>query len=305
LAAVLLAGAFVVASGQSQAAPTRTAHGITITPAFQQVTIKPGETEHPLKLSVTNNEATTQTLELSAADFNTLNDTGGLLFVGANPTALQKKYGLAKWISLPEKQLSLAPGQTASIDAKILNLPDLTSGGHYGAIMISAGGQNQNASNRVSLHPVASSLLFVTKTGGDTHKLSLSDVTINHSLFHLPGSVTLRFHNDGNTHLIPRGTVTLTNSKGKLISKGIINDNSGIILPETFRKYFVPLQSVSHTGFPGRYTIKVDFRFDGIDQFREFKKSFLFIPAGTIIASVLIIAIIVFAVIKSWRHRRD
>jgi hypothetical protein len=299
LSMIILLAAVITTGRVGRAAPAVT-QGITITPVFQQVNIPEGADQQPINFSVTNNEKSTQTLSLSAADFNTLNETGGLLFVGANPTALQKKYGLAEWLALPQKQIVLQPGQTVQIKGSVLNLATLSAGGHYGALMLTSAGPGNSGPNNITLHPIASSLIFVTKLGGDTHRLGLSNVSLNRSLFHLPGSVTLRFHNDGNTHLTPRGTVTITNSSGKLISKGIINVDSGIILPETFRRYYVPLQSVSQANLPGSYVVKVDYRFDGINQFREYKQSFIYAPAGSIVLIASALIIIVFVL---WRIR--
>lgn len=284
------------------AAPT----GITVSPAFQQVSIDSSEATQPVSFTIINNKDSAQTISLSAQDFNSLSETGGLLFVGANPTQLQKKYGLAEWLQLPQKSLTLQPKQSIKITANILNLASLSAGGHYGALMIGLDNGGKAAGNsNVSLHPVASSLLFVTKIGGDTHKLSLANVYVKHSLLRLPSSVTLRFHNDGNTHLIPRGSVSLYDGRHRLISKGIINQDSGIILPGTFRRYTVFLSSVSRPLLPGHYTLNVDFRFDGISQYRRYSTSFFSMPrlARTIevLAAVLILAVIGWWAVRNYR----
>jgi hypothetical protein len=298
---VLFIAGFFILSSQGQAANTQPPSGITVSPAFQQVSLPSDESQQPVTFSITNNEPTTKTLNLSTQDFNTLNETGGLLFVGANPTELQKKYGLAKWISLPVKQIAVQPGQTVKINANILNQPDMTPGGHYGALMISTAAPSDS---NISIHPVASSLLFITKLGGDIHKLGLADVELSHTLFKFPNNVTLRFHNDGNTHLIPRGRVTITNSKGDVISKGIINDDSGLILPETYRRYYVPLQMVSKTNLPGTYQLHVDFRFDGIEQFRSYQQSFRYLPVVYLLVPVLLIMVALAIIFRYRSHKR-
>jgi hypothetical protein len=296
LLAGLLTGVLLLAAN-ANAANQPLPKGITVTPAFQQVSIDSGTSQQPINFSVTNNEPSSQTLSLTAADFNTLNESGGLFFVGTNPTDLQKKYGLAKWLSLPQPQITLAPKQTQTIKAEILNLPDMPAGGHYGALMFAVAQANPNHSgNNVALHPVASSLLFVTKLGGDTHKLGLQKVSLSHSLFGLPGSVNLRFHNDGNTHVIPRGVASLIDPHGRVVSKGIINDDSGIILPQTFRQYHVPLQKVVASNLPGRYKVKIDFRFDGISQFRTYQQTFTYLPVGSMVIIIIAIAGLVIAI---------
>jgi hypothetical protein len=269
------------------------AKGVTISPAFQQVSINQDEAEHPVTFRITNNETAARTYDLSAADFNTLGESGGLFFIGTNPTELQKKYGLAKWFSLPEKTITVQPKQTFTLNAKIENLPDLSPGGHYGALMLSQNNQPSGGQSRVSVHPIASSLMFITKLGGDTHKLDLSGVSLKHSLFTLPSGVTLRFQNTGNTHVVPRGIVTLSTPQGRLISRGVINEDSNIILPQTFRQYSVSLQKVSNAYAVGRYELNVSFRFDGIDQYRSYRQSFYIFPILTLVIILLIFSALI------------
>lgn len=255
--------------------------GVTVSPAFQQVSIPAGETQHPVSFTITNDEPIAQTFDLSAADFNTLGESGGLFFVGTNPTALQKKYGLAEWFSLPQSSITLQPKQSQTIQAEILNLPGMAAGGHYGALLLSAEtGQTAQAGNNISLHPIASSLMFVTKTGGDIHSLLLNSVSLDRSLFRLPSSLTLRFYNNGNTHVVPRGVIKLTTASGKLIAQGVINQDSNIILPQTYRQLYVPLTKFAGASAISKYDLKVDFRFDGISQYREYRSSFWRIDPG-------------------------
>jgi hypothetical protein len=119
-------------------------------------------------------------------------------------------------------------------------------------------------------------------------------VYVNHGLFKLPTSVTLRFHNDGNTHVVPRGVISLLTKNGKLISKGVINENSNIILPQNFRRYTVNLETVSNAGIGGAYTLKTDFRFDGIDIYRSYKTSFYYISAYALIFVIILLAAILY-----------
>jgi len=292
----------VAAGNRHGLAASQTAQpsGITVSPAFQQVIIQPGEAQQPISFRITNDKTTSQALVLSTADFNTLSESGGLFFVGTNPTELQKKYGLAKWLSLPQKQVTLQPKQTITISGAILNLPDLAPGGHYGALLLALqNSPSATSSNSIAVHPIASSLLFATKLDGDTHKLYLSNVYLDRKLLNLPTSVTLRFRNDGNTHVIPRGVVTITSPSGKLVSRGIINESSGIILPEVYRQYAVPLQTIASANTPGKYKLQVDFRFDGISQYRTYRQSLFLAPIGELLIAVgLCLAALVVVLIR-------
>lgn len=291
-AAIMLVPLYAVGHLAAAAGP----QGVTVSPAFQQVSVLPGETSHQVTFKITNNESSVQSFDLSATDFNTLGESGGLFFVGTNPTALQKKYGLAKWFSLPQDSLTLGPGQSATINAQILNLPDLAPGGHYGALMLASASQPGAAPNSVALHPIASSLMFVTKVGGDTHRLQLSSVKSDANFLKLPSNVTLRFYNDGNTHVIPRGVIKLSTAGGKLVSRGVINQDSNIILPGMYRQIQAPL--VKSAGGPaiGRYQLSVDFRFDGYDTYREYKTTFWHIEPSFIVGlALLAVSVVILA----------
>jgi hypothetical protein len=301
LLAALAASFFGMLSLKTRAA---TPSGITVSPAFQQVSIPQGQASVPIKFTVTNHQTKTQTIKLGTQDFNTLGETGGLVFVGSNPTELQKKYGLAKWVELPQTRLTIQPNQTATVNASVLNLSTLNPGGHYGALMLALNDSGQS-NNSVVLHPIASSLLFVTKLGGDTHRLGLAGVESKHNIFNLPGNVTLRFQNAGNTHVIPRGIVTLSDPKGHIVKKGIINQDSNIILPETVRKLSVPLQTISTSHLPGSYTIKVDFRFDGFSQYREYKQGFINIPVVVVIIVLALLVMAFYWALRLLGHKRN
>lgn len=282
------------ASAQTPVKTSQPPTGITVSPAFQQIAVKETEAQKPLEFKITNNRAEAQTINISTADFNALSESGGLFFVGTNPTQLQKKYGLATWLSLPQTTVTIQPRQTATIKAVVLNQTSLAPGGHYGALMLSLALPDANpAKTNITVNPIASSLLFVTKLGGETYRLELSSLSFSRGPFNLPGSVSLRFYNKGNTHLTPRGTVEVIAPSGRLISKGIINENSGLILPESFRVYSVDMKKVSAANLPGRYKLEVKYRFDGFDGFRTYQKSFLlFSPLGLVIVAILLAVIL-------------
>jgi hypothetical protein len=265
--------------------------GTTISPASAQIELQGAEVQHPLQFKITNNESEAQTINISTADFNTLGESGGLAFVGTNPTAIQKKYGLATWVALPQNTITVQPKQTTTINAYIQNQPNMSPGGHYGALMlaISTPGSGSKDRVKVALHPIASSLLFVNKIGGDTHTLKLTNVMVAKNPFKLPGSVTLRFKNDGNTHLVPRGVVSITSPNGKLISRGVINEDSGLVLPETYRRFSVPLKTISPPLRPGKYTLRVDFRFDGYNNFRSYQSKILLLTPLVLIEAILVL----------------
>jgi hypothetical protein len=119
------------------------------------------------------------------------------------------------------------------------------------------------------------------------------DAKASHSLFRLPSSVSLKFQNTGNTHVVPRGLVTITNPSGQLVSKGIVNQDSNIQLPQTSRIFDVTMQSISHSSSAGHYKLTVNYRFDGYANFRTYQTNFLLVPVTDLAALIILVVALV------------
>ena len=83
----------------------------------------------------------------------------------------------------------------------------------------------------------------------------------------VPEKIFLRFQNAGNTHLVPRGIVTVRDSLDRVVRRSVLNEDSGRILPESFRMYTVSLKNGVPAFLPGKYVISVEYRYDGSDEF--------------------------------------
>lgn len=258
-------------SGNSVQAESRT--GLTISPAISRAIIGQNEAEKSLEFNITNNTKTYIRLKITTLDFGALDETGGLFLIG-QPNDFQKKYGLANWLSLATPYVELAPSQSSSIKVSIINKDSLSPGGHYGAITFNSEASDSNGNSQINLKPVLTGLIFATKEGGAKPHLALNTFDHPRDWAHLPKNINLRFQNFGNIHLTPRGLVMITDPIGRVVSGGIINQNSGIILPSTFRRYSTPLNSSQIAYVPGKYKLTIRYRYDGEDNFRIIETTF-------------------------------
>jgi hypothetical protein len=251
--------------------------GFTIAPLFQEISLEKDQSSNSFSVDVTNATDAPEVLRISVLDFGTLNETGGVAFLGSSSDF---KYSLASWVSLEKDAIVLNPGETQTVKGTIENKESLSPGGHYGAIFFKSEDQNVSESNSssVAFDPSFASLLFVRKIGGEAYSLNLKSQEINAKLFFLPSKVQLRFQNTGNVHVYPRGIVSLTDPLGREVRKGIINTDSGIILPETFRIYPTDLIKIATAYLPGRYTLTIGYRFDGKNDFTIVQTKILIIP---------------------------
>jgi len=290
-----------ISLGQSSAArkPVPLKGGITLTPFEKQISVVPGDASESFTLTLTNHTSSLQELHLTAHDFGSLNDTGGVLLEGSKAKSYSQKYGLTSWLTLGTDTVDLQPGESADVPVTVENRSSLQPGGHYGAVVASVNSLDDETSNHVVVNQQLLSLLFVKKLGGEHYELKLTGVEQNGNWFHLPNDIKLRFQNPGNVHVTPRGIVRLKSPTGKVLAQGIINSESAYILPETFRELYVPLTRVSSAPpLPGIYHIEVEYRYDGLSKAALKTSAVRYLNIGGIGLILLILLVLVYVLKK-------
>lgn len=299
ISAVLFCAVVLLTPGVLVAAPqTKQPAGITVAPFLQSVSVASFETSKQITVTVANHTTSKRLLKVSVADFGSLNETGGVAFVGeSSKTAL--KHGLKNWLTLDRTQLTLAPGQQIKVNGTVNTDKGFEPGGHYGAILFNQVDSFSQPASTVAASPTVSALVFVDKLGGETHDLHLADVSFSRSWWQLPSVATLRFQDPANTEVVPRGTITITRGK-QVVKRGIINEDSAIILPGTFRQLPVNLFAVSGSWLPGSYQVDVSYRYEGVAQTMHHRQKLLVIPLPFMILIVVMFAFVA----AGWHWRR-
>lgn len=272
--------------------PSKRPIGITISPAFQDITLLPSMANETFTISVTNNTSEPYEFSLSVVDFGSLDESGGVLFAGQTERKLNYRYGLSQWATVERDRIVVEPKATEKVPVTIINKESLSPGGHYGALLLSPTNSGERPT-KVQINQVLSSLLFVKKQGGEIYNLSLRDYKLQQKIFQSPDSLELRFQNAGNVHVVPRGIVTVTDLQGRVVKKGSINAGSALALPETFRRMTVPLDSMASSWMPGKYQVSIQYRFDGTDSFqtRTFEYFYLSVWYVAVLISLVILGI--------------
>jgi hypothetical protein len=277
--------------------------GITVSPFLQQVDINAADTTKTFSLTLTNNTQSAQQLTLSTQDVGSLSDSGGIRFISRSD--YQQRYGLTSWIALATDLVDLNPGQSKAVEVTIENKTSLQPGGHYGVVIAYVASATPQASDGVQISQQLTSLIFVTKHGGEHYDLSLKAVAPNGNWLHLPDTVRLQFYNPGNVHVIPRGIVSLKNAAGHVIAHGVINDDSNIILPDASRQIYVKL-SLPNTALqlPGPYSISVDYRYDGLATTTNKTVLLHFIGLKIYLVIIVMLGLLGFVVVSQYRRSK-
>lgn len=306
---VLLVGVVVgpASGGQALAVANGVGSAYSVTPAFQDASVDQQATQD-LSIQLANHTATDQSFKLSVADFGSLNESGGVAFLGSGTGDLGKPYGLTSWLTLDHNVVFVPAGKSVKIIATVQNRESLAPGGHYGAVLATAitdEGAPKAVAPQVGLHAVLSSLILLTKTGGAAPGLKLVSERFSHNPAVLPTEIEQRFQSSGNVHVVPRGIVEIRDPARRLVSRGALNVDSEYILPESFRKIPVTLTPVAGAWLPGRYSIVTTYRYDGRTKTKVFRDSVWY--AGTIavwLAWLVLVGGIIFAGWWLWWRRR-
>lgn len=256
---------FALGVGTAQAAPTKS---IVVSPAYQEATISATQPSKLLTVTYFNRTGNDHTFKLSTADFGSLDESGGVLFLGQPANELEHRYGLASWMQLGTDTLFLPAGSSKQLTVTIENRTTLAPGGHYGVVMATAVGDPARPGESgadVGVRQVITSLVLLTKDGGGDPQLKLVSQSLNANLWKLPSTADLRFQNTGNVHVTPYGTIEVKDPLGTVVERSALNEGSVVILPESFRKLKSSFMPIHKAVWPGRYTITTSYRYDGTD----------------------------------------
>lgn len=266
--------------------------GLTVSPPLKEITLNSGLIQTSFEVTLKNTTGKTINATYKLVDLKSLGQYGGSTL---DKAGLPDAYNLTNWMRLAgaDKQ-KIANGETAIIKTIIDNRTDLSPGGHYGAVIITTSPESASEGS-VNLNQQIISLVFVKKLGGEKYGLNLESLKPNKSSS-LPNSAELLFRNTGNVHVTPRGYVEITDPKGKLVAKGIINPDSSIVLPDATRKYVTIMQSVSNSSVAGKYKITAYYRYDGQ---AEFSTKSLYFERSVSAKTIVLVALLSLLVIAS------
>jgi len=252
---------------------------LRISPFYSDVTIGEKDESKQLVFKIANQSSGETSVKLSFVDLGTLDASGGIPFQGMKleEGAPGGKYSLAEWVRMEKEQETIGPGETKDIIVTILNDGKLSSGGHYGALMVQAQSSEENENLKMKVSPILTAMVFLKKEGGEIYDLVLDKNEMKKTYFSFPEKVTLLFSNRGNVHVIPRGTVTVKDLLGRTIARSAINIESRLILPETSRTMEVPIRKFPGIRLSGKYEIQIDHRYDGKNEFDSQKIGFYYI----------------------------
>ncbi len=221
-----------------------TTHAVSLAPSVLEIQTKRGSVVEQT-ISVINTKGMEQTYFLGVLKFTPSADGGSPQFISSEVD----HSGLPQWIQLPFTEFRVAANSKASVPFAIAVPTDVASGGYYAAITVSQAPSDVVADNGAVIEAKVASLILLTVEGDTVEKLELLDFSAVGANVRssLSGSYVYRLQNQGNVHVMPTGTVNLTDVFGRKVMSLDANPELGRVLPSSTRSYRV--EGASTHGF--------------------------------------------------------
>jgi hypothetical protein len=273
---------------------------VTVNPAYLEVSLQNPEQEKSFTIGYTNSGRRTISLEISAIDFKQQNERGGISFLGEQGNVYS--YSLSSFLTFATNNLILEPNATEELLVTVKNRQDLSPGGHYAAIIAKVSSESDTP-NVIS--PAVSSLIFMRKIGGERFNLSIRSIDWPDMpvVFQMPQTTEAVFQNEGNIHVVPYGRIDVKDMFGRNIYKGILNNTSAIVMPETRR--VIP---ITFTRLAWMMPISLNtMQLEGSDLLKKtnytYQETFLYINPISLLFLLLLPALLLIKRIKSQRPK--
>lgn len=205
------------------------------------------------------------------------------------------------WVMIDRDRLTLLPGESSKL--RLNYAKELSPGGHYAALIAELS-DNTELKDPENSHVVLQGMLvtpiFVrAKEGKRLEQLVVGSIETPSVLWSYPSEVILLITNKGNIESAPFSKINVRNSQGEVVSSGIINESSSLLLPSTTRRYASLLESKSDFVLPGRYEISGMIQTSEAEV--EIKHNFVTLGSWHIYVLIGLTFLIVVLMIVIWR----
>jgi hypothetical protein len=220
--------------------------GISVSPPTYELSANPGD-EITNTIRVDNPVDQALEVTVSPRNFTALGEEGQV-----NLTEEDGTFSLAKWITITPASATVAPRASYEFQYTIKVPSNAEPGGRFGSLVFKTAAKPLNGQTGVSVGQEVGSLLFLKIAGNVQEKSSISQFrTMSQVNEYKPVKFEVRVKNEGNVHIRPTGSITITNFFGKKVATVPIDSRN--VLPGAIRKMEAEWKGGSRFFF-GKYT---------------------------------------------------
>lgn len=266
---------------------------LSVSPTLFNMSANPGQ-EWQSSVRVINSNSYDLNIYVEVVNFAPDGEAGQGRFITPN-TSDDKRDTFAEWITVENREISIAPEQTIQVPFTIKVPMDAPPGGHSVAFLIGTKPpQDESGVTKVETSQVITSLVFLRVAGDVIESGLIRELRTTAAIIENPeANFVLRFENNGNVHLQPQGEIKIFNMWGQ--ERGVVPVNQrtlfGNVLPESVRAYNFSWKGEWSVADIGRYTAVATLAYGEEErQFTSFETAFWIIPWKVLLSIFLILA---------------
>ncbi|MEI8361026.1 MAG: hypothetical protein WCG01_02775 [bacterium] len=215
---------------------------LSISPPLYKVNLNPGEAWGSV-VKVINNNPYEMMVYAQVLDFKS-GEQGGVEFIKNNlsdQATSTDKFALSQWVNITSEPVRIPAFGSQDVQFTIATPANASPGGHYAAIMVgteppdnTGGGSNIKVSSKLA------SLILARVSGDVIEKGDIKEFSVGKSVSaDLKADFNVIFENSGNTHLQPKGEISITNIFGQKRATIMVNNQAdyGNVLPNSVKRW--------------------------------------------------------------------
>ena len=278
---------FIASSAHAQAITTLP---LTVGPARQQIAVNPGE-EAQFTVKFYNQSDTPVSGYIKTADFMVDDDLGTPRLI-ENGAQASPKFSASVWVTLPYDRMTIAANDKVAVQATLKVPANARPGGRYVALFFEPVSPfaTQVTESASGIVPRVASLLYVRVNGPITENAFISNLFAKSFSEYGPIEVTAQIANNGDYHIRPRGSFTISNILGGVVQQSPLKEEN--IFPDAVRAFST---SIGEKWMMGQYKITLNALYGEKNQVMERSINVLVFPWR--VASVTLLTLVILGII--------
>lgn len=274
--------------------PAHAQVGIVVSPPTHNLEVKPGDILQKTVKITNPSEDKSLNLKTIVSDFIVQDDQGTPVKVSSTSAG---RYLASPWFSLDQSQLTLAPRETAVVNAVITVPQDALPGGHYAAIFFEPVIEVNKKDSATYTSAQVGSLFELTIAGDLKYDALIKEFAADRTLYEFgPINFSAILENQSDSHISPTGVITIKDMLGRKVGELTLDKYN--IFPFVSRSYQAKWDNVWGLG---KYSAELTFTYQkGLVASRVIE--FWILPYRLLAAVCVILLALIAILISVRRH---